>query len=196
VRYTSPVGRGEPATRDERDLIRWMIEYQQGHLDAFDRLYDALEPELRAYFGCRMRDATRVEDLIQDAFLQLHRSRRTYLSGRPVRPWAFAIAKRVWMMQLRTRRRREMPEAITLDTIAEPVDPRPTGAAERAEITNALGRLSAAARRTFMFHHWLGFSFREIGARLGIAPGAAKLRSSRAAAQLRQMLDSKDQSHG
>jgi DNA-directed RNA polymerase specialized sigma24 family protein len=47
-----------------------------------------------------------------------------------------------------------------------------------------------------MFHHWLGFSFREIGARLGIAPGAAKLRSSRAAAQLRQMLDSKDQSHG
>jgi RNA polymerase sigma-70 factor, ECF subfamily len=190
------VSRSEPATCDEQELIRWMIEYQEGHLDGFERLYGALEPELRSYFRRRMREAARVEDLIQDAFLQLHRSRRTYLPGRPVRPWAFAIAKRVWMMQLRTRRRREMPEAITLDTIAEPVDPKAAGAAERAEITNALNRLSAAARRAFMFHHWCGFSFREIGARLGIAPGAAKLRSSRAAAQLRQILESKDRSHG
>src|SRR5262245_31847514 len=113
-----------------------MIEYQEGHLEAFEHLYDALEPELRAYFRGRMREAARVEDLIQDAFLQLHRSRRTYLPGRPVRPWAFAIAKRVWMMQLRTRRRREMPEGITLETIAEPVDPRGSGAVNRAEITN------------------------------------------------------------
>jgi RNA polymerase sigma-70 factor (ECF subfamily) len=190
------VSRSEPATCDEQELIRWMIEYQEGHLDGFERLYDALEPELRSYFRGRMREAARVEDLIQDAFLQLHRSRRTYLPGRPVRPWAFAIAKRVWMMQLRTRRRRETPEAITLDTIAEPVDPKAAGAAERAEITNALNRLSAAARRAFMFHHWCGFSFREIGTRLGITPGAAKLRSSRASAQLRQILESKDRSHG
>jgi len=190
------VDRGEPATCDEQELIRWMIEYQEGQLDAFDRLYDALEPELRAYFRGRMREAARVEDLIQDAFLQLHRSRRTYLPGRPVRPWAFAIAKRVWMMQLRTRRRREMPEGITLDRIVEPVDPRATGTVERAELTNALDRLSAAARRAFMFHHWSGLTFREIGVRLRIAPGAAKLRSSRAAAQLRQILESKDQSHG
>jgi RNA polymerase sigma-70 factor, ECF subfamily len=190
------VSQADHAPRDEARLIQWMTEYQAGHLEAFERLYDVLEPELRAYFRVRMRDAARVEDLIQEAFLQLHRSRRTYLHGRPVRPWAFAIAKRVWMMQLRTHRRREAPEGIRLDAVAEPVDPRSSAAADRADITHALSRVSAAARRAFVFHHWSGFSFREIGVRLGIAPGAAKLRSSRAAAQLRRMLASRNERHG
>src|SRR2546426_137876 len=43
-------------------------------------------------------------------------------------------------------------------------------------------------RRAFLLHHWRGLSFREIAARLGIAPGAAKLRSSRAGSRLRHLL--------
>jgi RNA polymerase sigma-70 factor, ECF subfamily len=190
------VGASDRILPDELCLSRWMAAYQDGDLQAFDSLYDALEPELRAFFGSRSRERARVEDLIQDAFLQLHRSRRAYLPGRPVRPWVFAIAKRVALMQLRTSRRREAPESVGLASVAEPVEPRATDSLTRAAITEALHRLSSSARRAFMFHHWAGLSFREIGARLGITPAAAKLRSSRAARQLRQLLEADDHRDG
>ncbi len=171
-----------------------MAAYQDGDLHAFDSLYDALEPELRAFFAGRTREKARVEDLIQDTFLQLHRSRAAYLRERPVRPWVFAIAKRVALMQRRKSARREAPESAGLDQVAEVAEPRATDSLTRATVTQALHRLSSNARRAFMFHHWAGLSFREIGARLGITPAAAKLRSSRAARELRQLLD-KDEDH-
>ena len=81
--------------RDEALLGELMSAYQAGHLEAFDRLYAALDDELRSFFRHRSREADRVEDLLQETFLQIHRSRRGYLPGRPVRPWVYAIAKHV-----------------------------------------------------------------------------------------------------
>jgi DNA-directed RNA polymerase specialized sigma24 family protein len=43
-------------------------------------------------------------------------------------------------------------------------------------------------------HHSRGFSFREIAVKLGIRASAAKIRSSRAAGQLRKLLQSGDPS--
>ena len=77
-----------------------MSAYQNGRLEAFDRLYFALEEELRGFFRARCHDAHRVDDLLQDTFLQIHRSRRGYLPGLPVRPWVYAIAKRVFLMHV------------------------------------------------------------------------------------------------
>jgi len=171
------------------DLRELMAAYQAGELEAFDRLYFSLEPELRSFFAGRCRDAQRVDDLVQDSFLQIHRSRRSYLRGLPVRPWVFAIAKRVFLMYLRKVRRRETPEATALSAVAEP---QATTAGEhvalRVELADALSQIPEDGRRAFMLHHWRGFSFREIAATLGIDPGAAKLRSSRAAGRLRRLL--------
>lgn len=44
-----------------------------------------------------------------------------------------------------------------------------------------------------MLHHLLGFSFKEVGAKLGIKPGAAKIRSSRAANFMRALLRRRDE---
>jgi RNA polymerase sigma-70 factor (ECF subfamily) len=170
-------------------LRELMAAYQAGRLDAFDRLYFSLEAELRAFFRVRCRDAQRVDDLLQDTFLQIHRSRRSYLPGLPVRPWVFAIAKRVFLMYARKVRRREAPESTALSAVAEP---QATTAGEhialRVELADALTHIPAEGRRAFLLHHWRGFSFREIAATLGIEPGAAKLRSSRAAGRLRRLL--------
>jgi len=55
-------------------------------------------------------------------------------------------------------------------------------------IRRALEQIPAARRRAWILHHVHGFSFEEIGARLGIGAGAAKLRSSRAMRGLRALL--------
>jgi DNA-directed RNA polymerase specialized sigma24 family protein len=77
-------------------LRELMVAYQSGDLAAFDRLYFAIEQELRGFFRARCHDPYRVDDLLQETFLQIHRSRRAYLPGLPVRPWVYAIAKRVF----------------------------------------------------------------------------------------------------
>ena len=178
--------RGDADDEALRDL---MAAYQDGRIDAFDRLYAALEGELRGFLGARCHDASRVDDLLQETFLQVHRSRRGYLRSMPVRPWIYAIATRVFLMHARKVRRREAPE-----TPARAMDggPQPLAGghdvAARVELVDALERIPADGRRAFLLHHWRGLSFREIAALLRIQPGAAKLRSSRAASRLRRLL--------
>jgi len=174
---------------NDEALRALMVAYQNGDLDAFDRLYTALENELRRFLRARCHDPQRVDDLLQETFLQLHRSRRGYLPGLPVRPWVYAIAKRVFLMHVRTVRRRESREMTELSTVQEPEVPADADrVADRAELVSALRQVPADGRRAFLLHHWRGLSFHEIAARLGIAPGAAKLRSSRAASRLRRLL--------
>ena len=183
--------RVKPASDEAlRDL---MVAYQHGNLEAFDRLYVALEPELRGFLRARAHDPPRVDDLLQETFLQLHRSRRGYLPGLPVRPWVYAIAKRVLLMHRRKVRRRESRETTELSAAPEPeVAAAADRLPERSALVSALRRVPADGRRAFLLHHWRGLSFREIASRLGIAPGAAKLRSSRAGSRLRDLLRDDD----
>lgn len=175
-------------TNDDR-LRVLMVAYQSGDLTAFDRLYFALEQELRGFLRARCHDPQRVDDLLQETFLQIHRSRRAYLPGLPVRPWVYAIAKRVFLMHVRKVRRRESREDTSLSAAHEREVPAVAERlADRWELLSALRRVPGDGRRAFLLRHWMGLSFREIAAVLGIAPGAAKLRSSRASRRLRSLL--------
>lgn len=189
---------GPPVPRESGDgvLRTLMAAYQRGDLDAFDGLYGALEGELRGFFAARCHDRHRVDDLVQDTFLQVHRSRRSYRDELPVRPWLYAIATRVLLMHVRRVARRERPE-VALPEI-EPAAHADDQAAilTRIVVGRALARVPPDGRRAFLLHHWHGLSFRDIAARLGIEPAAAKVRSSRAAQRLRRLLGPSENADG
>jgi RNA polymerase sigma-70 factor, ECF subfamily len=167
-----------------------MAEYQAGSVDAFDRLHDALATPLRGYLLRLCRDAARADDLLQETFLQIHRSRAAHTPGEPVRPWAFAIARRVFLMDRRASGRRAryehdyVAEHGVESTVAESGD----RLLARREIDAAVHQVPLEKRRPFVLHHLFGYSFKEIGERLGIAPATAKMRSSRAAGIVRAWL--------
>jgi RNA polymerase sigma-70 factor (ECF subfamily) len=93
--------------REVRDELRaLMAGYQRGELEAFDALYLALAPGLRRYLGALCRDAARVDDLLQETFLQIHRARHAYDPRLPAEPWLFSIARHVFLMERRSRSRR------------------------------------------------------------------------------------------
>jgi RNA polymerase sigma-70 factor (ECF subfamily) len=169
-------------------LQREMVAYQAGRVEAFDALYAALAPEVRAYLLAACRDAARADDLVQDTFLRLHRARATYQPGLPVRPWVRGIARRVYLMDRRSAARRGRREdALAAEARSTPAaDPRHSG--ERTGLERALAGVPPDVRQPFLLHHVLGFSFAEIAARLGIGLGAAKVRSSRARLRLRALL--------
>lgn len=172
---------------DDVALRELMVRYQAGDARAFEQLYDALWPSLRRYLIALARDAQRADDLLQDTFLQIHRSRRTYNPARPVRPWAFAVARHVWLMDQRTRRRKAPPHA-DLESAELPIPPEVEGLAAGDDLRRALTRVAPDRAEALLLHHVWGFTFEEIGKMLGIRPGAARVRASRAMRVLRGLL--------
>lgn len=175
---------------EERRLAELMIAYQQGDPDAFEQLYALLVDGVRRYFAKVHRDRGTVHDLVQDTFLEIHRSRRTYTPPLPVRPWVFGIARNV---SARSRRAAQLrPQGLPSSdleaalAIAAPASGVPS--ADALDMEHALKRLPAGTRDPWLLHHVLGHSFDSIAARLGITVMAAKLRSSRATRALRLAL--------
>jgi len=164
-----------------------MREYQAGRFEAFDEIYASVAPGLRRYLLSQARDAAKADDLVQETLLQIHRARHTYDSSYPLMPWAIAIARHVWLMDRRTLSRRPWaPDDVM--TMELPVRAEASSLADRADVRRALAQVAPARRDAVIQHHLLGFSFKEIAERSGIAETAAKLRSSRGMAQLRALL--------
>ncbi|MCC7181789.1 MAG: sigma-70 family RNA polymerase sigma factor [Acidobacteria bacterium] len=171
----------------DHQLRALMASYQAGEFAAFDELYRLVAPRVRRYLSSQARDAARVEDVLQETFLQLHRARRSYDPVHPLMPWVMAIARHCWLMELRRARRRPMMDDDL--TAREPaVRAEADGLPEAADLARALGLVPAAQRQALLAHHHWGLSFQEIGARLGIGETAAKLRSSRGVRRLREIL--------
>lgn len=76
-----------------------MSRYAQGDATAFDAVYDAVAPQLARSLRRRVRDEARLEDIIQQTFLQMHHARGNFVIGAQVMPWAFAIARRLVPLQ-------------------------------------------------------------------------------------------------
>jgi RNA polymerase sigma-70 factor (ECF subfamily) len=182
----------DPAPGGSWDALReLMVRYQAGDPAAFDAIYDSLEPELRAYLSSLCLNHALTEDLLQESFLQIHRSRHTYLPSRPVRPWAFAISRHVYKMHCRGRARRRKHEAQCAipDRFLSVATDR---LADRESLARALASIAPDRREAILLHHGLGFSFREIGALLGVRSGAVKVRAHRGLAELRGLLGAKE----
>lgn len=170
-------------------LVQLMVAYQSGDLGAFEQLYAALAQQLRRYFRSTERDPSVADDLVQDTFLEMHRSRRTYTPPLPVRPWAFGVARNVL-----ARRRRaahsysQHTQSISNDELLtdKPISEVPVS--DVIDIEHALAGLPASTREPWLLHHIFGLSFDSIATRLGITAMAAKLRSSRATQALRSAL--------
>jgi len=166
---------------EERQLTELMIAYQAGDLAAFEQLYAILSGEATRYFSRTHRDRSVVHDLVQDLFLEVHRSRRTYTPPLPVRPWIFGIARNV---SARSRRAFRLQSSVRLV-----IDPAASAASTDAlDIESALTALPPSNRDPWLLHHVFGFGFDSIAERLGITVMAAKLRSSRATRALRLAL--------
>jgi RNA polymerase sigma-70 factor (ECF subfamily) len=176
-----------PESNDAQALETLMREYQQGSLAAFEALYRALAPKLRSFIRAQLRHDARTGDLLQETFLEIHRSRHTYLPGNCVAGWAFGVAQNVVLRHRHVERRRNRYEVQAddhdLETQLRAWD------VQVQPLQDALDRLSPDARATWWLRNVEGLSFDAIAHRFGIAAAAARLRCSRASRALRAALE-------
>lgn len=167
-----------------------MIRYQGGSLEAFEAIYAKLAPGLRRYLWHLAGRSEIADDLLQETFLQMHRSRAAYNPNYAVRPWMFGLARNVFLMNRRAARNwakvHESREALP----DWPVFPEADRLGSHDEIRRGIAQLAPEQAEALLLHHEWGFSFEEIAGMLGISAAAARARASRGMADLRIALSS------
>ena len=171
-----------------------MDRYAAGDASAFPELYDALAPRLFQYLLKLARgDRARAEDLLQQTFLRMHDARGRFVSGSAVVPWAYAIARRLFVDAVR-RDRKEDLSGLADDLVAGTASDGPTPEADvearrmAVELAAELERLPANQREAFLLVRDEGLSMAEAALVLGTTVAGVKLRASRAYKALRAVL--------
>ena len=182
----------EGSQRQERER-RWgelMRAAQDGDSAAYDRLLREVLPELRAFVGARLRDASASEDVVQNVLFSIHRARHTFQPGRPFGPWMRAIARNAVIDAQRARSlrlKRELPLEPGVD-LPDPREASDPNAPLPAYLQRALEALPAAQREAVELIHLRELSVAEAAERVGIRPGALKVRAHRGYKALRALL--------
>src|SRR6266700_550727 len=167
-----------------------MIRYQGGSLDAFQEIYAQLAAGVRRYLSHLAGASEIADDLLQETFLQMHRSRGAYNPAYAVRPWVFGLARNVFLMNRRAARRWADVHQSQEDLPEYPVLPEVDQLGSRDEIRRGIAALPADQAEALLLHHEWGFNFEEIAGMLGISAAAARARASRGMADLRAALNS------
>jgi RNA polymerase sigma-70 factor, ECF subfamily len=173
----------------DQELRGLMVRYQGGSLEAFQEMYAQLAPSVRRYLSHLAGGTELADDLLQETFLQMHRSRAAYNSAYAVKPWVFGLARNVFLMNRRAARRWASVHESREDLPEFPVLPEADRLGSQDEIRRSLTHLSADQVEALLLHHEWGFSFEEIAGMLGITAAAARARASRGMADLRVALN-------
>jgi RNA polymerase sigma-70 factor, ECF subfamily len=171
------------------ELRALMIRYQGGSLEAFQEIYAQLAPGVRRYLSHLASGSEIADDLLQETFLQMHRSRAAYNPAYAVKPWVFGLARNVFLMNRRAARRWAEVHESREDLPEFPVLPEVDRLGSQDEIRRSIACLSPDKAEALLLHHEWGFSFEEIAGMLGISAPAARARASRGIADLRIVLN-------
>jgi RNA polymerase sigma-70 factor (ECF subfamily) len=186
-------------TPSDLPLDRAMARFAAGDDGALAEVYDLGAPAVYTFLLRLTRDRSLAEDLTQETFLRIHRSRGLYRSGAAVLPWAYTIARRLFLDSVRSRRS-EVQQNFDHDSEAEPFAPQEEGGAspsaedlladaELAQaVDEALAQIPEAQASAFRLLKGEGLSIAEVAAIMGTSKGSVKLRAHRAYLSLRALL--------
>lgn len=167
-----------------------MIRYQGGSLEAFQEIYAQLAAGVHRYLSHLASGSEIADDLLQETFLQMHRSRAAYNPAYAVRAWVFGLARNVFLMNRRAARRWARVHESREDLPEFAVLPEADRLGSQDEVRRCLANLGPDQAEALLLHHEWGFSFEEIAGMLGISAAAARARASRGMADLRMALNS------
>jgi RNA polymerase sigma-70 factor (ECF subfamily) len=149
-------------------------------------------PRLRRYARVLTGDATRADDLVQDALGRAWEKRALWQAGTDLRAWLFTVMHNVHVNQ-RALARREAGN-VSLDAEGEfgaarqvPVHGNALERIELAELAEQMQRLPAEQREVLLLAAVEELRYEEIAAMLAIPVGTVMSRLSRARDRLRRM---------
>jgi len=191
----------DPATPPAADTDEaLMLAFGAGDMAAFDALYQRHRRGLYAFIArLLIGQEVAVDDVFQDAWLAVARSRASYRPTAKFRTWLFQIARHRTIDLLRERRPLLASQLATAEdeadpfaSIADPRAPSPELELDRADkaaaIARALAALPAVQREAFLLREHGELGLEDIARVTGVNVETAKSRLRYAVAKLRAAL--------
>jgi RNA polymerase sigma-70 factor, ECF subfamily len=178
----------EDASAPESALLaaadRAMARYAEGDNAAFQQVFDAISARIQRFLRRLCGSDELALDLLQETLLRLHQARGAFRPGSPVLPWAYTIARNVFLDSARARKR--APARVSLDDSARDVAVSPEAESSllarqaAAVVERALSEMTPARREAFVLLRFEGLSVAAAAEVLGATENAVKLRAFQA----------------
>lgn len=162
-----------------------MAAYQNGDASAAQSLVDLLSGRLLAFFSSELGSRSEADDMLQEAWLRIHRARHTYRAGEPFLPWMYAIARRVRVDNYRRRRRIERREVASDALESTSSESIPSHLPAFREL---IAPLPESQREVLLLLKVNGLSIEEVARATSSTVGAVKQKVHRAYDRLRTSL--------
>jgi RNA polymerase sigma-70 factor (ECF subfamily) len=161
-----------------------------GDRQAFERLYRAHSS--RVYSLCARMSGSRVkgEELTQDVFVRTWEKLPQFRGESAFSTWLHRLAVNVVLNARKTEGKQasRTDEGEVDDERSDEVARAPLHI-ERMDLTEAIAKLPAGARRVFVLHDVEGYKHEEIAEMMGITSGGSKAQLHRARLLLREALE-------
>jgi len=173
---------------DNAEDVRLMLETASGSEVAFAQLIRIHQNGLLNFF-IRMGVYTDAEDLVQETFVRLYKSRERYRPTAKFTTFLYVLARHVWADRGRkTKMRQRVEECLKTDAeIGGGTTPPATVAG--MDVQAALEELSPKLREVIVLNVYQGLPYQEIADVLGIPLGTVKSRINMALRELREYFD-------
>jgi RNA polymerase sigma-70 factor (ECF subfamily) len=160
-----------------------MLLVQKGDEHAYAELFVRHKSGVYGYTRRFIRDEAQAQEVFQDAWLKVHRARKTYRKGARFKTWLYAIAANTTRDAYRKSQRRIQ----TVDSAIEATAPQ-AGPTSGMDLHVAIAALPETLREAFLLGAIQGFDHNEVAAALDISPSNARARISRARTALKQSI--------
>lgn len=190
VQPIRPAGRAELQELDDNQLVTVFLG---GTTRAFDLLVERYQTRLLNFVYRTVGDRERAEDLVQEAFIRVHRHLARFDQSKKFSTWIYTIASNLAKNELRNRARNPLVYFQTMtsgwedeDRPLEFEDPqaRPDDAFDRRHLRElvdaAVRRLPVHHRQVFVLRELEGRSYEEIAEMTHCNLGTVKSRLNRA----------------
>lgn len=166
-----------------------MVLYKMGEETAFEILFERHAGRVHQFLLNKLVNRELAQDVSQQAFLKLHRSREKYNPEYPFLPWLFTIVKTSMMDAMRERvAKKRIHDSHEIEEAVYPVLEEQTALAVHLEALPAMQKDAVSLR-------FIGdYSFEEIAERLGTSDSNARQLVSRGIRKLKSILSGKGES--
>lgn len=179
---------------DDRTLRDLMTRYQNADAAALEELVARISPPLLRFFARSGIGRSDAEDLLQDCWIKIHRSRHTYRPSEPVMPWVYAIAQHTRLDAYRKQRRLQSREVLVASIPERLHQVVPETLSDDDHLARLIANLPDAQREVLVMLKVSGMSIEEVARATSSTPGAVKQKAHRAYTALRRALGKDRQS--
>ncbi len=178
-----------------------MLELRSGNMAAFDRLLEKYRKPIIHFMYRMVHNQAVAEELAQEVFLRVYRSRETYRAEARFSTWLYRIATNLGVNHARDTRHERTASTIYLDQADEDTGSTPDvadltpGAETRmvydermAAIRDHVLALPERQRSAVLMHKYEGMDYKQIGEVLKLSESATKSLLFRAYQTLRDKL--------